>query len=45
MINKLFVGMIRTTLEAYVDEIVVKYVKNDHYTRDLEKTFECMCRH
>lgn len=42
MENKLFTGMIDVTMEAYVDDKLVKGV--DH-VEDLQKTFECMRLH
>lgn len=45
MVTKLFIGMIRVTMEAYVDDMMVESVKGDNHIEDLRKTFETMCLH
>lgn len=42
MVSKLFVGMIGLTMESYIEEILVKSIKDVDPTNDLRKTFECM---
>lgn len=39
MVNKLFVGMIGVTMEAYMDDMLVKSVKGIDHTERLRKTF------
>lgn len=45
MVNKLFSGMVGVTMEAYVDDMLVKYVKGVDHTENLRKTFERMKLH
>lgn len=43
MMNKFFAGMISITMEAYVDDMLVKSIKGVDHTKDLRITFERMC--
>lgn len=43
MVNRLFVGMIYTIMEAYVDEMFIKTIRSVNHTENLRKIFECMC--
>lgn len=45
MVNKLFVGMICDTMEAYVDDMLVKSIKRVDHVEDLRNTFERMRLH
>lgn len=45
MVNKLFVGMIRTTMEFNVDDILVMSIKGIDHTKEANKSLECMCHH
>lgn len=40
MVNKLFAGIIGMAMEAYVDDMLVKFSKRVYDTKDLRKTFE-----
>lgn len=45
MINKLFKDMLGRNMEAYINDMHVKYIKGEKHTTDLREVLDCILQH